>query len=278
LIPLANRGEPVWRIAQWYSRFDLAQANRETIAPGVIRYADGAKSVTFDFSDPDGGSITLGVDGTTEYVDKPPERGVAWPHLLVERPLLAHPSLSELAAVPFRISYRLVRQEADRPAGWDKQRHTAQFLLYITVRNQNRKSAGFGDFLWFGVPMYDARYRHTPAHKAVDFSTKHKQGTGKFIFNPAGRRYTDQSAQDGAWITIEHDLLPLMKEALRYAWQQGFLSDSHDMRDYYLGSMNFGWEVTGTWNVAMQVKGLSLRATQRDHLEHPTAAAGFDHR
>lgn len=267
LIPIANRGEPVWGIAQWHSRFDLAEANRETIAPGVTSYSDGAKSITFDFSDPSGGTITLGLDGTTEYAGKPPEPGAAWPHLLVENLLLPHPALPELAAVPFRISYRLIKQEPDRLTGWDDQRHTAQFQLFITVRNQNRQSAGFGDLLWFCVPMYDARYLHTPARAAVDFSTKHKKGTGKLIFKPAGREYTDQRAQDGEWITIERDLLPLMKEALRKAWQKGFLSDSRDMQDYHLGGMNLGWEVTGTWTVAMQVKGLSLGARKRGQLE-----------
>jgi hypothetical protein len=269
LIPLDNRDEPVWGIAQWHSRFDLGQANRENIASDVMRYTDGAKSVTFDFSDPDKRTITLGLDGTTEYDGKPPERGAAWPHLLVERRMLPHPPLPELTSVPFRISYRLIKQEADRLAGWDEQRHTAQFQLYITLRNQNRKSAGFGDFVWFGVPMYDARYRHTPQRAAVDFSTKHKKGTGKLYFKPPSKLFTSQSAEDGEWITLEHDLLPLMKEALHHTWQQGFLNDSHDMRDYHMGSMNLGWEVTGTWQVAMQVKGLKLLATHRDHLEQP---------
>ena len=108
--------------------------------------------------------------------------------------------------------------------------------------------------------MYDARYRHLPGHKAADFSTDHKRGTGKYIFNPAGRRYTLESAHDGKWITIEKDLLPLMHEALRSAWDQGFLADSHELDDYGLGGMNCGWEVTGPWNVAMQIKGLKLVA------------------
>jgi hypothetical protein len=278
LIPLDNHNDPVWGIAQWHSRFDLAETDRDTIAPGVLRYADGAKSVTFDFSRPDDATITLGVDGTTEFAGTPPPRGAAWPHLLVERSLLAHPSLPELEAVPFRIRYRLIRQESDRLTGWDERRHTAQFLLYITVQNRNRQSAGFGDYLWFGVSMYDARYRHTPPHKAADSSSEHKQGTGKFIFNPAGKRYTAKSAHDGEWITIECDLLPLMREALGQAWQQGFLGDSREMRDYHLGGLNFGWEVTGTWNVAMQVKGLSLGATKLEPLDESANATASDRR
>ncbi|TWU30081.1 hypothetical protein [Bythopirellula polymerisocia] len=259
LAPLANQGEPVWGLAQWHSRFDLAQSN---ISPGLMRYAHEAKSVEFDFSDPAGGTITLGLEGMTEYDGKAPERGAAWPHLLVERQLLAHPSLTEIASVPFRFSYRLIQEEWHRPEGWDAERHTAQFVFYITVQNQNPQSAGFRDFLWFGVPIYDTRYRHNPQRAAIDFSTKHKKGTGKFIFRPDSNHFTDQSAQDGRWITIDVDLLPLMKEALTKAWELGYLTDSRDMQDYHLGSMNFGWEVPGTMNVAMQVKGLSLWATR----------------
>jgi hypothetical protein len=260
LIPLENRDDPVWSIAQWHSRFDIAQASLESLAPGVIRFTDGAKSVKLDYRIPNESTVTLGLEGTTEYNNIPPEPGAAWPHLLLERKLLKHPSLPELAAVPFRISYRLIKQEADRFEGWNKQLHTAQFLFYITVQNQNRQSSGYGDYLWFGVPMYDARYRHTPPHKTADRGTENKQATGKFIFNPAGKRYTPESAHDGQWITIDSDLLPLMKEALDEAWKQGFLNDSHDSRDYHLGGLNLGWEVTGTWNVAMQVTGLSLSA------------------
>jgi len=264
LQPFPKREPPVWGLAQWSSRFDLSQAKREVVAPRSIRYFDGAKSVSFDLRSPERAVMTLGVDGNTEYDGKAPKRGAAWPHLLLERSLIVHPRLAELDSVGFRISYRLIRQEASKPPGWNAQRHTAQFLLYITLRNQNRKSPGLGDYLWFGVSMYDARYRHTPSHKMADLGTQDKRGTGKFIFNPAGNRYTSRSAHDGQWITIQQDLLPMMKEALRDAWGKGFLADSQQLGDYGLGSMNCGWEVTGPWNVAMQMKDLRLEATYHE--------------
>ncbi len=264
LRPFPDSEPPVWGLAQWSSRFDLSQAERQVIEPRWVRYFDGAKSVSFDFRSSAEPVLTLGVDGTKEYDGKAPKRGAAWPHLLVERKLMAHPSLSLLGSVRFRISYRLIRQVASKPPGWDGRRHTAQFLLYITLRNQNPKSPGLGDYLWFGVSMFDARYRHTPSHKMADLGTEHKGGTGKFIFNPAGNRYTPQSAHDGQWVTIRKDLLPMMREALRDAWAKGFLADSQQLDDYGLGSMNCGWEVTGTWNVAMQIKGLQLEATYHE--------------
>jgi len=264
LRPFSDRKPPLWALAQWNSRFDLSRATRHVVEPGRIRYFDGAKSVVFDVRSPGEPVLTLGVEGIEEYDGKAPQRGAAWPHLLLERELTAHPYLSQLSSVRLRIAYRLLRQEARKPPDWDAGRHTAQFLLYITLRNQNPESAGAGDYLWFGVSMFDARYRHTPSHKMADLGTQMKGGTGKFIFNPAGKRYTPHSAHDGQWITIRKDLLPLMEEALHCAWDKGFLPGSHDPGDYGLGSMNCGWEVTGTRNVAMQIKGLQLEATYHE--------------
>jgi hypothetical protein len=39
------------------------------------------------------------------------------------------------------------------------------------------------------------------------------------------------------------------------------LLDSQDLADYKIGGMNMGWEVTGPFDVAVQVKDLKLEAT-----------------
>jgi hypothetical protein len=67
--------------------------------------------------------------------------------------------VSEIVSLPLRIRYRLKKAEVHRPDGFDPRRHTAQFVFYLTVQNRNRQSGGFGDYYWFGVPLYDARYR-----------------------------------------------------------------------------------------------------------------------
>jgi hypothetical protein len=131
------------------------------------------------------------------------------------------------------------------------------------VQNRNHQSTGFGDYYWFGVPLYDARDRLPRAHKAVDKGSDRKPATGKFIFNPGGERYTTNSAHDGDWVAIDKDLLPLIREGLETAWDKGFLQDSHDPADYRLMAMNTGWEVTGPLDVEMQLKGLRLEAVQK---------------
>jgi hypothetical protein len=260
--PIESAAKPIWGLAQWHSRFTLAGAKPERLPNGAIRFADGAKSVTFfpADSEPD---IAFGLLGILEYENKAPKPGDPWPHLLAERKLAAQPAITDLAAMPFFVQYRLVKEKVSRPEGFTPRRHTAQFVFYITVQNRNRESAGFGDYYWFGVPMYDTRQRIPKAHKAMDVGSDRKPATGKFIFNPGGERYTSQSAHDRDWVTIDKDLLPLVREGLEAAWERGYLKDSHDPADYRLGGMNTGWEVTGPIDVEMQVKGLRLEAVMK---------------
>jgi hypothetical protein len=132
--PPGAAAQPDWGVAQWYSRFSLSDAPCETLPDGAYRFFDGAKSVTF------GQGLVLALNGRTEYQGRLPERGDPWPHLLVEGPLSAHPRLPALRAVPFGIEYRLLRSETLQPPGFDAARHTAQFLLHLTIQNANRES------------------------------------------------------------------------------------------------------------------------------------------
>ena len=248
---------PVWGLAQWHSRFTLANAERELLPDGRIRFRDGAKAVTF-FPLGHDIDISFALNGWTEYRGKAPNRGDPWPHLLADRELLAHPNVSEIAFLPLVIRYRLKKAEVHRPGGFDPRRHTAQFVFYLTVQNRNRQSDGFGDYYWFGVPLYDARYRIPKAHKAVDKGSDRKPATGKFIFNPGGERYTAQSAHDGDWVKINKDLASLIREGLATAWENGFLQDSRNPADYRLMAMNTGWEVTGPLDVEMELAELRL--------------------
>jgi hypothetical protein len=259
LRPSDSMADPAWGLAQWHSRFTLAGAEPESLPGGAKRYTDAAKAVTF-FPKNAEADISFALSGDIEYEGCAPQPGDPWPHLLAERDLLVQPPITDLESVPFSVRYRLIQADVHRPDGFDPSRHTAQFVFYITVQNRNRQSAGFGDYYWFGVPMYDTRYRLPRAHKAVDKGSDRKPATGKFIFNPGGERYTTHSAHDGDWVAVEKDLLPLIREGLETAWRAGYVQDSRDMADYRLIAMNTGWEVTGPLDVEMQIAGLQLEA------------------
>ncbi|HEY3840848.1 MAG TPA: hypothetical protein VGL72_29950 [Bryobacteraceae bacterium] len=260
IVPRGSTGKPAWSGAQWYSRFNLAQAPRRLLPSGSSIFFDGAKSITFGARGTREADIIFAVNGHTEYGDRAPAAGQPWPHLLAECELSHHPTIAELRAVPFRIQYRLLKSQAFHLPGWNSQRHTAQFQFYLTVRNANRASKGYLDYLWFGVPMYDARTPLPRPFAAPDKGSALKVATGKFIFTPGGEPFSETPAQEGKWVPVDRDLLMLIREALNAAWAAGYLQDSRRLEDYQLGGVNIGWEVTGPLDVAMQIRGLSFEA------------------
>jgi hypothetical protein len=54
-----------------------------------------------------------------------------------------------------------------------------------------------------------------------------------------------------------------MDEALATAWAKGFLPGSKNHADYFIGGMNLGWELPGTFEVEMQVRNLSLKLFEK---------------
>lgn len=258
LAPDFETGASLWTLAQWYSRFDLANAPREVLPDGGVRFFDGAKAVTFGAPGTSEADLTLELNGRAEYNDAPPAPGGSWPHLLAGQHPRPKAPISKLSAVRIGVSYRLLRADAYRGEGWSDRRHTAQFTLYFTIQNLSHASPGYGDYLWFGVPFYDARYPMPNPTHMQDRGNAHKSGTDKFIYTPGGAVFTDKKAIDGGWISIDHDLLPHMRDALNAAWSAGFLQGSSNLDDYRIGGLNVGWEVTGTWDVSMRVRGLSL--------------------
>jgi hypothetical protein len=248
-----SSAEPVWDLAQWSSKHPLDLACRHESGGWKLAWTNAAKSVLLGPPGHVEGELLLAVEGSLEYGPRARRAEEPWVHLLVQQEFADPPSLSELASARLRLQARLVRSTLVRTDDYSPDRHAAQYQAFFTVQNRNRTSPGFGQYLWFGVPLYDDRHRSPGAHVAKDTG-----GTGMFIYTPPGTAYTAQSAHDGQWIEIDRDLLPLMREGLATAWAQGFLIQSKSSADYRITGMNLGWEVPGLFDVALGVKGLSL--------------------
>lgn len=243
--------KPVWGLSQWSSKFPLD--------PGLAYYSkdalvcsNTAKGIWINGQPAE---FTMAVNSRAEYGEQARAQSDPWVHLLVEQEFPAPPRLASLAAAQLHVEARLLHSTNRHHGDYSPGKHAAQFQIFFTVQNRNRQSPGHGDLLWFGVPIYDNRDRFAKEFKAQDFG-----GTAKFIFTPGGETYATNSAHDGQWVVIEKDLLPLMREALATAWARGFLKDSKELSDYAIGGMNMGWELPGTFDVAMRVRKLSLRA------------------
>lgn len=246
--------KPVWLLEQWSSQHPLALTPPQRLTNGSLRYANVAKAVTVGRPGTADADLTLAVKASTEYGTRSRKAGEPWVHLLVEQDLRSPPALGHLASARLQVQARLRASQKISTPDYTPTLHAAQFQIFFSVQNLNHQSPGYGQYLWFGIPLYDDRQRMPPAHKARDTG-----GTRMFIFTPAGDTYTTRSAHDCEWIAVDKDLLPLMREGLQTAWQQGFLNDSRALADYRIAGMNLGWELPGVFDVEMQVRNLSLK-------------------
>ncbi len=243
---------PKWTLRQWDSRYTLAESEPQYLDERTFRIEDTAKWVIFGVPDSVHADIVLGLDSRKEWGDTPREHGQPWPHLLLGQDTANHsPTIAEMTSVDFKISARLLQGERFEHDHYHTSVHAAEFTVFLTLQNRNRESIGYGDFLWFGIQLYDDRHRMTP-ERLIEGDAGHS----KFIYQLGLAPYTDKSFHDGEWISINKDLLPLFYDAFIKAWERGFLSGSRDLSDYRIGRLGLGWEVPGMNLVEMQVRDL----------------------
>lgn len=254
---------PHWDLAQWHSRFDISDAAAQETLGGGHAWVNPGKRVVIAPAPTEEADLVLGVDAIAEYGGRLREAGEPWPHLLAGQRFEPLVSVADTQAAVFTVAARLRESRAQEEVTLVAMRHAAQFLAFITVQNRNRASAGYGDFLWFGIPLYDSRWRIPRAFQAPD------QAHAKFIFTPPGETYASESLHDGAWVRISTDLMPLIRDALRAAWERGYLKDSRDEADYFLAAFSIGWEMPGPFEAAVQVRDLSLQTLPRDTAQRP---------
>ena len=248
--------DPVWDLVQWSSKHPLAIAAPEKLADGSLRFSNVAKTVTLAAAGSNRGGLGMAVKASAEYGSLARKSGEPWVHLLVEQNIANPPALADLSAARLHVEARLIASEKRSMPDYNPGLHAAQFQIFFSVQNLNRQSPGFGKYLWFGIPIYDDRHRVVPAYKARDTG-----GTNMYIYTPAGDVFSPRSTHDRKWITIDTDLLPLMREGLEYAWRNNFLKESQALADYRIATMNIGWEVPGTFDVDLAIRRLSLRAS-----------------
>ncbi len=262
LVPGFVPGAPAWELGEWGSASSLATASRMDLLSGAVRWEDSYGAVTLGPAGSAEADLIFRRNSFAEYggVYRSATATRTWPHLLGQQRLSAPgnlgpgcPPLSELAALRFSVDARLLRDEPHRGPGYDPNRHAASFLIYFTVQNLGTPDGpGYGDFLWFGLTVYDDRNPRPGLYVAGD------EASGKLIYNIGLEPLTTGSLMDGAWHRLEADLLPHMILALQAAWDRGLLTESRNLADYRVGGMNIGWEIPGLNDAEVQVRDLSL--------------------
>ncbi len=278
----AKSGTPVWTLAQWASKHSLADTavTRQTqLAKDRFQIANPSKRVIVDSRR---GEIELGLFASACY-DRPRQKNEPWPHLLASTALTdtRYPAdfcrVEQMQRLEVSMACRLT-EFADKHPDPDPDLHAAQFQLFLYVQNLTQGDDGFGDMLWFGIPVFDNRV-------PLKEETYQRDGgkpdaSGKFIYSlpskaciAAGEGFVKNglllAGKDARWVDIRVNAAPWIVYAFKLARKNGYLAKT-ELKDLYVSGLNFGWEMPGTYDAVMQVRGFSLLATSKPLPPSPT--------
>lgn len=245
--------EPIWQLCQWSSRYDLAGAEPEPKA-GEVAFSNEGKRVALA----EDGTLTLGLTTSHEY-DHPRRADEPWIHLLVQQDFHeAQPIVGNLKALHFAMELKVDYCHNRLGEAFDDKIHTAQAPFYLMVRNLNRESKDYGLGLWVGIPTFDYRYRQLADKETVHWDV----GTATYIYTiPPRKIWGDVDLGDGNWHRAQQDILPMVQRAVEAMREKGSFTDSK-WEDLAITGMNFGWEIPGTFDASLRMRGLSLKAEE----------------
>lgn len=208
---------------------------------------------------PETGRLTFELNASQEY-SAPRESKEAWPHLLIMQGLSQQITLDEVDQIILSVDITLDKLINYMTAEeYDSSLHTAQFLMYIVARSNAAEDAG--EFMWFGIPFYDARYTVLPESGMIDAGTA--GNTGKFIYQMPQNEFMPNGLPLNQEVNISIDIIPYFQRALALAHEQEVLLGT-SVEDLYLTNMNLGFEVPGTYDIAITIENFSLLAMLKD--------------
>ena len=253
----------VWFMAQWWTPHDVKNATYQKIN-GVHTYT--TESRTLHMNPSDNGYLRIDLNASKEYIDGPRESGEPWTHALIEQTFNESVGMSELASLILKLEVTVNSVENKTGDAYDPGKHAAQLLWYLTLQNvvpedSDPNEVGTrGDFLWFGIPIYDNRTDFIAQSAHLD------QGgpgtTNKLIYSMSSRNYFDEKIQMGKTYQIEIDVLPYLQEAFLYAINNNALVNAQ-YQNMQIGYMNLGWELPGTFDVSSTFRGISIKAIKK---------------
>jgi len=246
---------PIWQVAQWHSKYNLANSKSKIDKSGCLVYTNEGDSRRFGKCKD--GSLLLEVNASKEY-DKPRVKGEQWPHLLISQRFRERsPNVGTTDKMIFSFAIRILHCENKMMAEtFDRSLHTAHTPLFFIVRNTNKESKDYNQSIWFGLPSFDYREDKFNDNEKIHWDI----GTAKYIYSVAPRTvWGDVRLGDGQWHKTQLDLKPLILKGLEAMKSKNVFLNTTP-QDLSVTEMNFGWEVPGIFDAAVQIKELSLLA------------------
>lgn len=249
----SGREAPVWRLCQWSCRHDMKGAHSRETEYGV-EYA----SESLVFARASDGMLTMGLDASKEY-QRPRTANDPWAHILVETDLPFVP-VSEYEELELTYSMRVLKCENLMGADYNTTIHAAQALGYFHLTNNNPQSEDYRKGMWLGAGLYDNR---EPGGMLPRVMSHLDKGTQTYIYCRPSACFFGEGIDfaDGAWHPARIDVRETLSLALEHFSAEGLFADS-SVDDFAFTSINFGWEVPGTFDCALQVKDFSLKGSK----------------
>lgn len=242
--------KPRWGLRRWHSR---GKFDQRVINDNEVLMRDCCGEVNLDRKT---GAIELVVDTKNEY-DQPRTSGSQpWTHLLLEQsPFDAPITLTRAKHVWANIDFEMTKyvDYGDNDPGL----HAAQFSWFIYLKNQDKNSPGYGDFLWFGLSFFDNRHEFVPLYANQDFAMPN----GSFIYTLGSKLYLDAPPTVGRRFPVHYDILPHIIDAMDTAKERGFLTQSQ-YQEMTLDGMNIGWEIPGMFEVGVRINSMQIEVVE----------------
>jgi len=177
-----SHSKPVWGLAQWNSKFPLFAASPVKTTDGGLVFSNAPSRCN---------SVWSQRQQRTFHCRQTPAWNTALkPASLANRGRICWLSRSSIRQRHWQNSMPrncMSRRSSNRQTIFTRtitgrRSMRPQFQIFFIVQNRDQQSPGYGDLLWFGVPIYDNRNRFPEASMAQDFG-----GTAKFIFTPGAK-------------------------------------------------------------------------------------------
>lgn len=250
----------LWTLAQHFSKYEIIGTALKTNADGSLEYANTGKMIRL-FKDNGKNALRMELYADKEYAH-PRQNGEGWPHILLGQDFVSYSKkkIGSFKTLNYSMDVRINYAENKMGSDYDPSLHCGQTTAYFTIQNLVGGSEDYGDYIWFGIPIFDNRKTFPEPFHLVDGGKS--DATGKLIYTLGGSDFLESSynnvnPKDGKWAHCEVDMMPYIKAAVLIGQQQGFLTHTK-YEDLSVGSYNIGWEVTGTFNCSMDVKNISL--------------------
>lgn len=251
--------KPCWYMAQWWTPFNFKDSPiRKTGDNYVIENPSRRYTIN-----PKTGAFEMALDSALEYEalyhDVRHSPATPWSHFLIEQDFAQPADAASIVHLWASLSFTITKVVSVHPETFDPQIHAAQLLWYLTINEKaDAYSPTSGNFIWFGLPLYDNRTSVTPFGAFLDVGNP--GSTNRLIYNLSSSDYFPLGVEIGKTYHLRFDVWPEMIKAILYAREHGVFSKDSRL---FVNYMNFGWELPGACQIDSFVNSLSLEVEEK---------------